>query len=86
MTTDTAKRPNDKDPTAESIEFKPYRDGYAVKFDYDPFLVAFLKKLPRQNRAYVKEHRYWQVDTDQTKFLAATARKLGYVVTGMDDE
>jgi hypothetical protein len=38
------------EPVAEVVEFRAYRSGYAVRFDFDPFLVALCKKLPADDR------------------------------------
>ena len=78
-------RASDRDPVAEVIEFKCYRDGYAVRFDYDPFLVGFLKKLPAPDRRYVKDWKCWMVATPRARFLAATAGVLGYTVVGIEE-
>lgn len=85
MSADSARDRRDRDPVAEVIEFKPYKDGYAVRFDYDPFLVALLKKLPQEDRRYVKDWKGWIVATPRARFLATVARVLGYTVRGIED-
>jgi hypothetical protein len=88
MTTRQQDRRTDRkpDPVAELIEFKPYRDGYAVRFDYDPFLVAFVKKLPPPQRKFVADRKYWMLSAHAGRFLASVAGALGYTVTGIDTE
>jgi hypothetical protein len=72
------------DPVAEVVEFKPYQGGYAVRFDYDPFLVSLLKKLPRQERQYVSDRKYWQVSEARVRWLADVVSVLGYAVVGVE--
>jgi hypothetical protein len=73
-----------RDPVAEYVEFKPHGDGYAVKASgFDPFVVALLKKLPRNERKYVAEFKYWQLTSDATEFAANVLRRCGYDVRGI---
>jgi hypothetical protein len=79
------------DPVATEVEFKPYKlrggtDGYAVRFDYDPFLVALVKKAPSGDRKYMTEGKWWWwLATEHAALVAKVARLLGYVVTGIGE-
>lgn len=85
--TNTTKRTDRKpDPVAELVEFKPYRKGYAVRFDFDPFLVALIKKLPATDRSYVAEGRYWVLTTPRAEFVAMVAKTCGYHVEGIEED
>ena len=73
---------------AELVEFKPYKtkfaDGYAVRFDYDPFLVALVKKVPSADRKYYPDGQWWWIKAEHAALVAKVARLVGYPVTGYE--
>jgi hypothetical protein len=70
---------------AERVEFARRGGGYALRFDYDEFLVALIKKLPKNERQWFPEKRYWMTTIPGAEFLAYVASRLGYTVTGIDE-
>jgi hypothetical protein len=77
------ERRNDPAPLPK-VEFARRGGGYALRFDYDEFLVALIKKLPKNERQWFPEKRYWMTTISGAEFLAYVASRLGYTVTGIE--
>jgi hypothetical protein len=74
-----------RDPVAPLVEFKRVGKGYAVYFEYDPFLVALVKKMPANERTFNPDPKFWAVTDRSARFVAMVARRCGYTVTGIED-
>jgi hypothetical protein len=82
---------------APLVEFKAYdlkrgrknapglaKAGYALRFDYDAFLVALVKKLPLAERYFDVKGKWWWLTAERAEFVAYVARTCGYAVTGIE--
>jgi hypothetical protein len=78
-----------RESVAELVEFKLYKlkygDGYAVRFDYDPFLVALVKKVPSADRKFFPDGKWWWITAEHAPLVAKVARLVGYAVTGIEE-
>lgn len=75
-----------RDPVAPLVEFEAHGTGYAVRFEYDPFLVALIKKMPATERTFNADPKFWAVTGHSARFVAMVARRRGYVVTGIEKD
>jgi hypothetical protein len=75
-----------RDPVAPLVEFEAHGTGYAVRFAYDPFLVALIKKMPATERTFIPDSKLWALTGHSARFVAMVARRCGYTVTGIEKD
>jgi hypothetical protein len=68
-----------------AIVFERRGDVYAIRFAYDPVLVALLKTVPPHARSWNPATKEWRVSVNYAGQLAADIRRLGHIVTGLDE-
>lgn len=70
------------DSTADYIAFTTYnrgdREGHLLAFEYDPFLVALVKKVPHADRAYYHDTKAWWIAAEHLPLIRAVAQLTGY--------
>ncbi len=69
-----------------AVSFERWANKYALRFAYNPDLVALVKTVPSSSRSWDPEARLWLVDAYHALRLAHHMRALGYLVTGLDPE
>jgi hypothetical protein len=69
-----------------AVRFERRGDLYAIRFGYDPTLVAIIKTIPSFARSWNPTTKEWTVIDAYAPQLAADIAALGYLVTGLQRE
>src|SRR5688572_7937967 len=56
-------------------------DRFALKSTYDPALVALIKNIPADQRAWHAERRVWLIHLSRHSYVLAILQQLHYQVT-----
>ena len=69
-----------------AVHFEPRGFEYSIRFRYDPAIVELIKlDVPNYARSWDPATKTWTVEAVFARPLAATLRRLGYTIIGIDD-
>jgi hypothetical protein len=67
-----------------AVRFERRGDRYAIRFSFDPIIVALIKTVPGYARSWHPATKTWFVDATYAKQLARDMAAIGFLITGIE--